>query len=310
MTFWRDLALPWQVCLEEAWAAYRAGSLPIGAAVVDPDGSIVGRGRNRIFETVADESRAPCLFGHRLAHSQVNALVSIDHVAVKARECVLYTTLEPCALCVGAIRMLALRDVRYAARDPAAGSLPLLEATGFMRRGAVQAQHLGHDELEAVLIAMNVVAHLSLVQRFDLRRPIDIWEVEKLPGVEFGRELFASGHLEHLAHTQARIELVLDELVTHYRQHMLAMPRRPPPPTLTGGDAPVSSRPPVLIITGAHDLSVPCSEGRVAVERLADAELLELPTCHHQVPDEEPEQFHQALDGFLRPGVSRSAYAA
>ena len=80
----------------------------------------------------------------------------------------LYTTLEPCALCVGAIRMLGLRDVRYAARDPAAGSLTLFEATDFMRRGAVQPRHLGDDALEAVLIAMNAVAHLSLAQRFEL----------------------------------------------------------------------------------------------------------------------------------------------
>src|SRR5258708_10811498 len=77
--------------------AYKAGSLPIGAVVVDPAGSIVGRGRNRIVETtVTDQSRANCLFGHRLAHAEVNALVSMDHAAVQARECVLYTTLEPC----------------------------------------------------------------------------------------------------------------------------------------------------------------------------------------------------------------------
>src|SRR5207302_7290832 len=98
---------------------------------------------------------APCLFGHRLAHAEVNALVSVDHAAVHARDCVLYTTLEPCALCVGAIRMLGLKDVRYAARDPVAGSLALFEATDFMRRGAVQPHHLEHDALEAVIIAMN-----------------------------------------------------------------------------------------------------------------------------------------------------------
>ncbi len=67
---------------------------------------------------------------------------------------------------------------------------------------------------------------------------------------------------------------------------------------------------PVLVITGAHDLSVPCSEGRAAVAELANAELLEMPNCHHQVPDEEPEQFYQALDKFLCPEASRSAYAA
>ena len=112
--------------------------MPIGAAVVDRDGRLVGRGRNRIFETLAEPSDTRCLVGHRLAHAEMNALVDLDHAAVDVRECVLYTTLEPCALCVGAIRMLALKGVRYAARDAAAGSLALLEATDFMRRGQVR----------------------------------------------------------------------------------------------------------------------------------------------------------------------------
>ncbi len=251
MTFWHELTLPWQVCLEEAWAAYQAGSLPIGAVVVDRAGSIVGRGRNRIFETaVADQSRAPCLFGHRLAHAEVNALVSMDHAAVQARECVLYTTMEPCALCVGAIRMLGLRAVRYAARDPAAGSLTLFETTDFMRRGAVQPQPLKDDALEAVLIAMNVVAHLSLAQRFELRPPVDIWETAGLPGVDLGRDLFASGQLEHLAKGKHRIDLVLDDLLARYRQRTAAGPLCPPLPSSPPADVPGSSRPLVLIITG------------------------------------------------------------
>jgi tRNA(Arg) A34 adenosine deaminase TadA len=141
VTLWADLAVRWQACLEQAWAAYRAGSLPIGAIVVDRAGQIVGRGRNRIFEVDAETPEARCLSGHRLAHAEVNALISVDHATVNIKECALYTTLEPCALCVGAIRMLALKDVRYAASDPAAGSLSLLEATEFMRRGQVQPQH-------------------------------------------------------------------------------------------------------------------------------------------------------------------------
>jgi pimeloyl-ACP methyl ester carboxylesterase len=67
---------------------------------------------------------------------------------------------------------------------------------------------------------------------------------------------------------------------------------------------------PVLIITGAQDLAVPCSEGRIAAEQIAGAELLEMPACHHQVPDEDPDQFHEALGQFLGLSASRSAYAA
>jgi len=51
---WEALTVPWRACLEEAWAAYRAGSLPIGAAIADPAGSVIARGRNRIHEHEAD----------------------------------------------------------------------------------------------------------------------------------------------------------------------------------------------------------------------------------------------------------------
>jgi tRNA(adenine34) deaminase len=219
VTLWAELAAPWKVCLEQAWAAYRAGSLPIGAVVVDPDSNIVGRGRNRIFEMIAEPPENKCLFGHRLAHAEINALISVDHATVDIKQCVLYTTLEPCALCVGAIRMLALKDVRYAARDAAAGSLALFDATEFMRRGDVQAQHLGHAELEVVLIGMNTDALLSISERFELSLRLDRWQSAGMQGIDFGRKLFDSSELQRLAHSPGMtIEHVLDELVTNYRR--------------------------------------------------------------------------------------------
>lgn len=200
VTLWEELAPPWRICFDEAWKTYRAGSLPIGAAVVDATGTLAGRGRNRIFETLAEQpAAAGRLFGHRLAHAEMNAFLSIDHEAVDVRQCVLYTLLEPCALCVGAIRMLALRDVRYAARDSAAGSLELFEATDFMRRGNVRVQHLQQPVVEAVVIALNTAALLSMAHRFDVRPPIARWEGAGLPGVKLGRDFFASGELSRLA---------------------------------------------------------------------------------------------------------------
>ncbi|MBV9544274.1 MAG: AAA family ATPase [Chloroflexi bacterium] len=215
---WDQLARPWQVCLEEAWAAYRAGSLPIGAVVVSSNGAIVGRGRNRIFEPPGDQPLATGLAGHRLAHAEINALLSVDHAALDVRASVLYTTLEPCALCVGAIRMLGLRQVHYAARDPVAGGLCLLDATSFMRRGEVQAHHLGNADLEAVLVAMHVDAHLSLVQRSLTRADGRPWDGIKLPGVTFGRDLFASGHLQRLAGARVSPQTMLSDLLAHCRQ--------------------------------------------------------------------------------------------
>jgi tRNA(Arg) A34 adenosine deaminase TadA/predicted kinase len=243
VTLWDELALPWQVCLEQAWAAYRVNSLPIGAAVVDPRGDIVGRGRNRIFEPPAEQLGAHSLAGHRLAHAEMNALLSVDHVTVNIKECVLYTTLEPCALCVGAVRMLGMKEVRYAARDPAAGGLGLLDATDFMRRGGVHAEHLGCLELEAALIAMTTAALLSV-------RPgtpaIDPWEAAGLPGVRLGRELSASGELRRTAAGSGpSVAQVIDELA---RRNGQVEGKAAPGPSASGVATP---SPVVLLLIGA-----------------------------------------------------------
>jgi len=74
---WSDLHEPWQVCLEEAWQGYVAGSLPIGAAVVDDGGKVVSRGRNHIQD---EEALLPGQFGqHKLAHAELNAILAIKN---------------------------------------------------------------------------------------------------------------------------------------------------------------------------------------------------------------------------------------
>ena len=49
----------------------------MGAVVVEPNGRIVGRGRNRILETAAEFAEAQCVFGNRLAHAGINALIGL-----------------------------------------------------------------------------------------------------------------------------------------------------------------------------------------------------------------------------------------
>lgn len=53
-----SLAKPWQVCVDLAWEAYCAGSVPIAAVITNEYGEIVATGRNRLFET---EQTAPYL---------------------------------------------------------------------------------------------------------------------------------------------------------------------------------------------------------------------------------------------------------
>lgn len=112
---WHDLELPWRAAFELAWESWCAGSLGIGAVVTDDDGEIVARGRNRIFEDAAPPGQVA---GTRLAHAEVNALAQLGYRDGRPLGHAIYTTLEPCLGCSGAIRMSLVGTVHYAAGDP------------------------------------------------------------------------------------------------------------------------------------------------------------------------------------------------
>jgi tRNA(Arg) A34 adenosine deaminase TadA len=105
---WEGLEEPWRVCLSRAWEAYGAGTIPVGAALVDGDGAVVAEGRNRVYERVAPPGQ---LANSLLAHAEVNALVALDPER-RDEDHVLYTALEPCLLCVGATVMATVGRIR------------------------------------------------------------------------------------------------------------------------------------------------------------------------------------------------------
>ena len=123
MTVWDSLDEPWRAAFELAWEAYGAGTIPVGAVVVDAGGAIVARGRNRVFERNAPPGQ---IAGSRVAHAEINALVELG-LERRYRDHVLYTTLEPCTQCVGAAWVSTIGTVRYAAADVYAGAACLID---------------------------------------------------------------------------------------------------------------------------------------------------------------------------------------
>jgi tRNA(Arg) A34 adenosine deaminase TadA len=101
-----------------AWEAYVAGTIPVGAVVVDEVGEVVSRGRNRMF----DDARDGDVARSRLAHAEVNALVGLTSERTYERF-VLYTALEPCHLCLSAAISVRIGTLRYAAADPYGGAV-------------------------------------------------------------------------------------------------------------------------------------------------------------------------------------------
>lgn len=98
--------------LDLAQQAQDAGEVPVGAVVVK-DGVIIGRGYNQPI-SAADPS----------AHAEVMALRdAARHLGnYRLTECVLYVTLEPCTMCVGAIFHARIARLVYGAKDPKTGA--------------------------------------------------------------------------------------------------------------------------------------------------------------------------------------------
>ena len=98
----------------EACAAEAAGEVPVGAILVAPDDeTILARGNNLVLRT-SDPT----------AHAEIVALRAGGLALQNYRllGCTLYSTLEPCAMCAGAILHARLGRLVYAAPDPKAGA--------------------------------------------------------------------------------------------------------------------------------------------------------------------------------------------
>ena len=207
---WSSLPLPWQVCFEEAWEAYRAGSIPIGAALADADGAIVSRGRNRMHEREAPQGQI-CM--NRLAHAEINALLQVrtaDSNALKTFT--LYTTTEPCVQCFGAIAMSGVRTVRYAASDPYAGGAALNRSDNpFIRERNIDIRR-ADDRLGEIYRVVRTDYVLRTMDAGKAERILSLEGADFPRAVELGRRWRASGKLEDAARRRAPVSEIVDEI--------------------------------------------------------------------------------------------------
>jgi tRNA(adenine34) deaminase len=109
--------------LSEADAAGAAGELPIGAVVVI-DGEVVSKGRARHLE-----------HQNQIRHAELNALLAGgERLWRDYRRAILFTTVEPCPMCLGAAVMADVPHIIYAIHDQVVQSQKTLEANPYVRR--------------------------------------------------------------------------------------------------------------------------------------------------------------------------------
>ncbi len=101
-----------KIAIELAQRASQSGEVPVGAIVVQA-GTIIGRGFNSPISST-DPS----------AHAEVLAIRdAAKHIGnYRLVDCALYVTLEPCAMCAGAIQHARIAQLYFGAKDPKTGA--------------------------------------------------------------------------------------------------------------------------------------------------------------------------------------------
>ena len=100
--------------LELATAAAQAGEVPVGAVITDSYGGILATAQNRMRRD-----------NNALAHAELLVINAALQVTGQSRliDCDLWVTLEPCAMCAGAISHVRLRRLYFAAYDQKGGAV-------------------------------------------------------------------------------------------------------------------------------------------------------------------------------------------
>jgi len=108
-----------RAAIDEARTGLAEGGIPIGSVLVHA-GKIVGRGHNRRVQR-----------GSSILHGEMDALENAGRLpAAVYRDCVLYTTLSPCAMCSGAILLYGIRRVVIGENHSFLGEESLLKSRG------------------------------------------------------------------------------------------------------------------------------------------------------------------------------------
>ncbi len=108
-----------QAAIDEAQKGLDEGGIPIGSVIVHK-GKIIGRGHNRRVQN-----------GSAILHGEMDALENAGRQSADVyKECVLYTTLSPCAMCTGAILLYGIPKVVIGEHITFMGEEELLKQRG------------------------------------------------------------------------------------------------------------------------------------------------------------------------------------
>lgn len=142
-----------EIAMQEAKIAFNNKTYPVGAVIVGPDGEIISRGHNNVYNE-----------GVFTSHAEIEAIRAAGGQLMRKpyfESCTLYTTLEPCLMCSGAILHARIRGVTWVKDDESHGALRCL--------------HNNIHPLSSFYVNQFDALEISSAGEYDLARQMDKW---------------------------------------------------------------------------------------------------------------------------------------
>jgi tRNA(adenine34) deaminase len=185
--FYKDIEKGFQFAFSSAINAYRRGSTAIGCAIMDANNECISLGENSIYANDKNEE----INRHNLAHAEINAILKVES-GHYAAENTLYTTMEPCIMCFGAMVMCYYKKVKFAAVDPYAGATHLNAEKNY------NLQIDGPFEpLQKLQVALAIYRGLKL-KLPHVKRTMQMYQGICDPGIQLGNKLYYDNEFDEM----------------------------------------------------------------------------------------------------------------
>ena len=198
---WENLSEIWQAAFEEAWEAFKSGSIPIGAVITDKSGNILLKDHNRSSESG--------IINRSISHAEANALRNLDTSKYNPRSLTLYSTMEPCPMCFGTSVMANIKRLRYAARDPHCGFVHIKDEDDYLRSKNLD-YCFENDEKELVQLTIQSCHELRYISMGGGDGVLNKFRLLNGKAVGIAERLFAERKLDSLAESGEGFGAVYD----------------------------------------------------------------------------------------------------
>lgn len=201
---WKDISEAWKAAFEEAWIAFQNGSVPIGAVITDESGNVLLRDHNRRNEAG--------IVNRSIAHAEINILRRLNVSEIEPRNLVLYTTMEPCPMCLGTAVMANIKHLRYASRDPYCGFVHVRELEPYIKRRTEDYSFEG-GENEFVQLVLHSCYELRFISEGASDKVLNEFRKMNASAVQMAEGMFETMYMDNAAAEGTNFGTVYDYII-------------------------------------------------------------------------------------------------